>query len=248
MTESNAIPPPELKRVHEVMPGDEVITVPKNPFTSSTLYGLAILLITAAVKKWVPPMFQDQTVKAALELLGYAIGAGIVLYGRWKANRPLGFVEVKQTVIKLLILACLLTSSVGCTSMNLDQAKFAPTQTATIANDSYTTTMQLFIQAYKSGWVSKDFLQNKVDPVRQKVNKALDDLNAIASGGSGNGPLSDFTVAWNAFQKVYQDLLNLRAQITNPTPQPQPTTAPIDTEPWPIIVPTPSSLPAPNVE
>jgi hypothetical protein len=244
MTSSDAIPPPEP--VKEVLPGDTVVTVPKNPLTSSTLYGLAVLLITWAVKKWVPPLFQDQTVKAALELLGYGIGAAIVLYGRWTANRALGFGDVKQTVIKVALLTFLLSSSVGCSSMNLDQAKFQPVQTATIANDSYTTTMQLFIQAYKAGWVSKDFIQNKVDPIRQKVNKALDDLNAVASGGSGNGPLSDFTVAWNAFQKVYQDLLALRAQITNPTPQPQPTTAPIDTEPWPITVPT--SLPAPNVE
>jgi hypothetical protein len=190
------------------LPGDEVITVPKNPLTSSTLYGLAILLITAAVKKWVPPMFQDQTVKAALELLGYGIGAAIVLYGRWTANRALGFGDVKQTVIKLRTPHL---SAKQFRRLYLNEPGPSevcnPTQTATIANDSYTTTMQLFIQAYKAGWVSKDFLQNKVDPIRQKVNKALDDLNAVASGGSGNGPLSDFTVAWNAFQKVYQDLL-----------------------------------------
>lgn len=99
-------------------PGSEQWVVPQNPFSSTAMWGLAVLLITAAVKRWVPSQFQSAAVPAALEATTTAIGGLLVLYGRWTANRPLGFSNrTTKVVVKLLPLLfafALMFTSIGC--------------------------------------------------------------------------------------------------------------------------------------
>lgn len=84
-----------------VAPGAVVTVQAKNPLQSTALWGIVVMLVTAGVKKWVPPLFQSEAVNTALEIVGWAVGAALAAYGRWTANRPLGSSAVlTQVVVK----------------------------------------------------------------------------------------------------------------------------------------------------
>lgn len=94
------MPDPEPTPPPVIQPGQTVTVEPKNPFKSTALWGLLVLLASWLVRKYLPAEFRDTALAAVLEALGFIVGAAVVAYGRWKATRPLGLgptttVEVK---------------------------------------------------------------------------------------------------------------------------------------------------------
>lgn len=104
--------PPATKTVEK---GEVVAIEPKNPLKSTALWGLIVILTTAMVQKYAPPLLQDQVVASVLEVVIYVAGGLMVAMGRWKANRPLGFGNDKQnTVIKGILLALMIFPLGAC--------------------------------------------------------------------------------------------------------------------------------------
>jgi hypothetical protein len=101
--------------------GEAIEVEPKNPFASTTLYGVIIAAGTRALSRYVPEDLIAGDVREALvvELVGYAIGLALVVYGRWKATRPLGFGTFKSAVVKLVPTVFVLTAVCvsGCGSI-----------------------------------------------------------------------------------------------------------------------------------
>jgi len=98
-------PPPNPPVTKLVEPGDHVVGPPKSPWQSTALWGLLVVFINWRIQKAVqngtiPDVLAPLVGNAAFEVIGYLIGAGMVAWGRWKANRPLGFGTVKETVVK----------------------------------------------------------------------------------------------------------------------------------------------------
>lgn len=99
--------------------GDDVLVETKNPFTSTALWGLVLMLATWAAKRWVPPFFQDQTMKAFVEVSSMFVGGALVLYGRWRAARPLGWADYKRIIVPLFLISCVV-SMAGCSAFGLE--------------------------------------------------------------------------------------------------------------------------------
>ena len=98
------------------------------------------------------------------------------------------------------------------------------------ANDTYTTTLEVLLEAGKAGWISKDTLKS-YEPIRKAADAALKKMQVSALAGSSTNPLSDFMVAYDEFNAQYKKLLALRQSAkapspADPTPPPLPLTRP----------------------
>lgn len=74
-----------------VSPGNSVLVTPKNPFLSTSTYGLLTMLIAAAASKYLPVWVRAQATESAIEILVFLVGLAAAAYGRIVAHRPLGF-------------------------------------------------------------------------------------------------------------------------------------------------------------
>jgi hypothetical protein len=80
--------------------GDNVLVEPKSPFSSTVVHGLIVAvvarLVRVGVEKYFPGLVtEEQWVPIATELVGWAVGGVLILYGRWHASRPLGLGPAK---------------------------------------------------------------------------------------------------------------------------------------------------------
>lgn len=93
--------------------GTAVTVTPKNPLTSTTLWGIAVVIVfrwLSSHKWWT--WDQTQTAQAIEDIMMYA-GLALAAIGRWRANRPLGMHDMVRTVIRCVPILLLLAAGCG---------------------------------------------------------------------------------------------------------------------------------------
>lgn len=223
--------------VQTVVPGDIIDTIPKNPIKSSTYWGLVVLIVTYVVKRFLPQKFSND-VPVLLEIIAGLIGVGLVIYGRWNATRPLGLSATTRIQVKVILLAFVLTTvtttQTGCAAND----PLGPQKQTIIANDTYTTTLQVFTQAGRSGLLTPEVARTEIEPLRAAVATWLDKMQAAVDAGSSGGLFSDFAKALDGFNAAYAKYLQKRLELQRQKSVPPAATPPLFS--------TPSATPPPE--
>lgn len=239
--------------------GTPIRVEPKSPLESTAIWGLMMAVVAWAAKRWLPQAIQDNAIAAGAEIMLFLGGILMAAYGRWRATRPLGVSSAHQdTVVRLcpFVLALALTAPLATltlTGCNAQGGPFWQTEAqqpqildnavqATLATDSYSSTAEYLLAAYKSGRLSLSDLR-AVEPKRQAVNAAVTRMQTAAKSAD----LAAFNAAKADFDKVYPGYLRIRQDVESTTNLPQdPTTQalPAQLQPAPTP-PTPSTPPPP---
>lgn len=199
-------------------PGNEQWVVPKNPFTSTAMWGLAVLLITAAVKRWVPNQFQSAATPAAIEGATTLVGTALIAYGRWTANRPLGLSGAATKVtVKLLpaLLACsLLFAATGCSIFSTTSPKPA----LTLQGETLATVLNVAADARDSGLLTQAQLNSAKPDIDAYLSARAKAEQQIANGASPSSYQSLIAQANAAWTKLEPEFLPLKAATNSGVP------------------------------
>lgn len=151
--------------------GDSVIVEPKNPLKSTALWGLFIVGLNLGIQKLIasgklPAGLADLVGNAAVEVVLYVIAVAMILIGRWRATRPLGFGDAKVTTVKCLLpILMLLSFASGCT--------LTPAQKIYLARQSYIGTEQAVTKLIRGDVIKAGPTLAAVVAARDEAREAL---------------------------------------------------------------------------
>lgn len=134
----------------------------------------------------------------------------------------------------LLLLLCTASINQGCINQ---QGDLSPAKKYIMASDSYSTTVNALTLAGRTGALSKDFLRTKVNPIRLAVNAALDEFKTAVENDTAPDYLNIAATAYLKFTEKYNELLNIRSNISTLPPPPPPTDPSSNQPPEPLDVP-----------
>lgn len=96
---------PDTPYVKRVEVGEDIAVDPKNPFSSTGWWG-SLTAIVAFGFAWMvrthrlPAEIEEPVRSLSLDLIAGAIAAGLAMWGRWRAARPLGIGGPMQKTVK----------------------------------------------------------------------------------------------------------------------------------------------------
>ena len=232
-------------------PGDPFAVYPKNPLSSTAVWGLLVMLISWAAQKWLPSWIQSEAVKAALEIATFLIGFLVALWGRWRATRPLSFLAISSvaqpitTTMKSILLpflapflaaalftaasTALITCSVGC---NPNGPPPTPKMQLAQAENDFALVLQSLTSLHAAGLIS-DSQMAALRPYAQAGYAGLARAEAALQAGDSAAAAEAQGTAQAAltFLQQYERAKNPAKAATQPAEPIEP--APLTTQPAP---------------